>query len=341
MNQNNLPTAEQLTDMCKRYVDSVSNRPYGIIRPHDPAAIQLHNIREPSALDELMGLTGLDEVKAAIRRQLSYHRIMALRKSRGYKVPVRLLHMLLTGNPGTGKTTCARLIGRIYMEAGILSSGHMVEVSRASLVGEFIGHSEKKVSEKIEAARGGVLFIDEIYSLVEKNSSDTDNKDFGHRVLDTLMPVLSDPASNLMVIGAGYTSEMKSFLDSNPGLASRFPLVLDFKDFTIDELIHMAHNHLAKYDFSLTAEADEKLRKLLVEARKIKNFGNARLVVTLIENHIIPNLCMRLDNNTTTDNDIDEMSVIIADDIPDISAIAPLQISRRKHVGFSVSSNPS
>lgn len=336
-----LPTSEQLEAMCKSYINSIMNQHYGIVRPcrHIYAASSVSG--HTSAFEELMALTGLEEVKTAIKRQLSYHRIMTLRKSKGCKAPVRLLHMLLTGNPGTGKTTCGRLIGRIYKEAGILSSGHMIEVSRASLVGEFIGHSEKKVSEKIQAAKGGVLFIDEIYSLIEKSGSDIDNRDFGHRVLDTLMPILSDPEANLMVIGAGYTSEMKRFLDANPGLASRFPLVIDFKDFTFDELIEMAHNHLARYDFSLTAEADQKLKKLLAQACQIKNFGNARFVITLIENHIIPNLCLRLDNHISEDCHIDQLSIVTSDDIPDISTISPLQAIKRKRVGFGISTNPS
>lgn len=257
---------------------------------------------------------------------------MNMRKNAGRKIPQRLLHMLLIGNPGCGKTTVARLIGRIYKEAGILREGHIVETNRAGLVGQYIGESERRTSEMIKMAAGGILYIDEIYSLVE-SADGTSSKDFGMKVIDTLMPVLSDSQSDIMVIGAGYPKNVKFFLEANPGLASRFPITLNFDDFSMEELMEIAHNHLTKYDFELSPEADEKLATLIKDSRSIKNHGNARMVITLIENHILPNLCTRLDKNTNVE--INEISLITPEDIPDLATLFPLINKERSSIGFN------
>lgn len=288
-----------------------------------------------SAMDQLMALTGLDDVKLAVSREVSYHRIMSMREKSGKKSPKRLMHMLLTGNPGCGKTTVARLIGKIYKEEGILSSGDFVEVNRASLVGRYIGESEQITSEKIEMAKGGILFIDEIYSLSESFDGGLKN-DFGIKVIDTLMPVLSDDSSDIMVIGAGYRSNMQSFIKSNPGLSSRFPVVIDFKDFTLRELMEICHNHIEKYDFQITAEAEDRLSSLIEKVSAIKDSGNARIVMTILDNHVIPNLCIRIDNLMKTHTpDIEEMSLITSDDIPGIEEILPLTGKSISNIGFS------
>lgn len=292
-------------------------------------------VPETSAMDQLMALTGLQDVKLAVSREVSYHRIMSLREKLGRKSPKRLMHMLLTGNPGCGKTTVARLIGKIYKEAGILSSGHFVEASRASLVGRYIGESEQITSEKIEEAKGGILFIDEIYSLTESFDGGLKN-DFGIKVIDTLLPVLCDDSSDIMVIGAGYRSNMQSFIKSNPGLSSRFPVVIDFKDFTLRELMEICHNHIEKYDFQITAEGEDRLSSLIEKVSAIKDSGNARIVKTILDNHVIPNLCIRIDNLMKTQTmDIEEMSLIVPEDIPSIDKVLPLVEKTVSNIGFS------
>lgn len=289
-----------------------------------------------SAFDELMSMVGLDEVKGAVKRQVNYHKIMNIRKMAGCKTPQRLLHMLLTGNPGTGKTTVARLIGRIFKEEGILRSGHLIEANRASLVGQWIGETERKTSDMLKAASGGILFIDEIYSLVESGGQQQSSKDFGMKVIDTLMPCLSDANSDVMIIGAGYGLNVKSFLSANPGLASRFPLVLHFEDFSVDQLMCITENELNKYDFKLSPDARTQIQVLLTDASQVKNYGNARLVMTLVSNHLIPNMCNRLAQSENLNQiDIEKTGIILPVDLPSFSTLFPLVDNGRRSVGFT------
>lgn len=150
------------------------------------------------------------------------------------------------------------------------------------------------------------------------------------------MPVLSDESFDIMVIGAGYRSNMQLFIKSNPGLASRFPVVIDFKDFTLQELMEICHRHIEKYEFNITAEADNKLASLIDRVSAVKNSGNARVALTILNNYVLPNLCMRIDKmlNTNTMN-IEEMSMIISEDIPGIDKILPLIGKSASSIGFS------
>lgn len=291
------------------------------------------------ALNELMAMTGLEEIKEAVNRQLAFFRTMRLRKEAGHNVPSSLKHILLAGNPGTGKTTVARLIARIYYEEGIIGHPDLVERNRASLVGRYIGETEEKTLDAIKKAKGGVLFIDEIYALAEDSS---DKRDFGYKAIDTLMPVLSDPELDVIVIGAGYEEEMDKFLSSNPGLASRFPMIMHFKDFSLDQLFEIAVNRLVDYDFRLSDEASICLRELLQKLMKVKNFGNARMALTLVDNFIIPNFCVRLNPVGKSDTDNSSPTPEISDiidvrDIPSYEAVVPLiNKKERKSLGYKL-----
>lgn len=340
MNSSTLPPYEDVRKLFDQFVEkgNVNAR----IAPPPSTAYSYLTVSSatdespaPDAFKELMALTGLENVKTAISSEINYHKVMTLRSQVGYKTPKRLPHMLLTGNSGTGKTTVARLIGRIFKEEGILAQGQCVETSRAAMVGKWIGETEQKCLDLIKLAKGGILFIDEIYSLVETDGNQYSTKDFGMKVIDTLMPVLSNPEADVMVIGAGYTSSMKTFLSSNPGLASRFPVVLNFEDFSLDQLMEIALKELEEYEFTLLPEAEEKLRKLFRRAMSVKNFGNGRFVKTTIENHIIPNLCNRVMRNGDLDlTEVGTTCLIQVEDIPSFRTLFPLNRNSGRKMGF-------
>ena len=188
--------------------------------------------------------------------------------------------MIFRGNPGTGKTTVARIVGRLFKEMGILQKGHVIEVERADLVGEYIGHTALKTREQLKRAMGGVLFIDEAYSLARGGE-----KDFGKEAIDTMVKTMEDNKDNLILILAGYKQEMNWFLETNPGLRSRFPIHIDFPDYNTKELLAIAEQILTKRQYKLSEEGKNELERLLAEklAKSHEHSGNARLVRNLIE----------------------------------------------------------
>lgn len=292
-----------------------------------------------SSFDKLMAMEGLDNVKDEIRRQIGYTSIMKMREGFGFKVPERIFHIILTGDPGTGKTTIARLIGKIFYESGLLSSGHTVETNRAGLVGKYIGESEANTTRCIEEARGGVLLIDEIYSLTsEVAETEGSTRDFGIKVIDTLIPVMSDSRSDLIVIGCGYKKQMEQFLKSNPGLASRFPIVLDFKNLTLDQLWNIIVGKLDEYDFSLSESGAHAVRMLIEKAMTIPCFGNGRFATTLVENYLIPEVCSRIYKISVSEKmsaeRLKELCVVEDYDVPSIEQLFPLSQKKQSHVGF-------
>ena len=331
----NFPNPEQLSEWLTSYLNGID-----MVRIHDSEMKEEEekvDLQKPPVLpsmEKLMALVGLENIKETVKRELSYHYIMNFRRRCGRRTPKRIPHLLLVGNPGCGKTTVARLIGKIYSEAGILENDVFIETNRAGLVGRYIGESEAQTTEFIAKAKGGILFIDEIYSLADSDGKET--RDFGKKVIDTLIPVLSDPDSNVMIIGAGYPNEMKYFLKMNSGLASRFPLVLEFNDFSLEQLIDIAESQVAEYDFYFSENAREKFRLLMEKCRKIQYMGNARMVVTTIQSFIIPRLCMRMSSLDLSSINVEETSKILAEDIPSFEEVATCLRSDNTHkrVGF-------
>lgn len=333
MKPNELPSPDVLEEMLERFNQECSTHLLiKIPTESDPKRAAI--VDDPEA--ELMSMIGLDDVKQAVLKNLCYHRIMTSRKAAGRKVPLRLTHMLLTGNPGTGKTTVARLIGRIYKKNGLLTRGNLVEANRGTMVGRYIGETEQRTRELIEEARGGILFIDEIYSLVEAGD-DGSSRDFGMKAIDTLMTVLSEPKDDVMVIGAGYPDKIRRFVEANPGLASRFPNVISFGDYTEDHLGQIAMSEFGKYEFDLTQDAKGKMMDIILRARRMENFGNARFVVNLIHCHIIPNFCDRIVHDPNCpEAEKANMSTIEPQDIPSFAEVMPLLAGKnRKAVGFA------
>ena len=232
-------------------------------------------------LAELDGLCGLDRVKADVKSLINLVKVRKLRQEHGLPVPPMSLHLVFLGNPGTGKTTVARLLARIYKSIGVLSKGQLVEVDRSGLVAGFVGQTAIKTGEAVEKALGGVLFIDEAYALA---SPDNPN-DFGREAIETLLKAMEDHRDDLIVIVAGYTALMERFLHANPGLESRFNKYFYFEDYNGEQLMDIFRSMCARNGYTLDGEAEKYAAERLRERyrRRDENFGNAREVRNLFE----------------------------------------------------------
>lgn len=234
-------------------------------------------------LAKLDALIGLADVKVKVREHAQYIQFLQLRKEKGFAEKDGInVHSVFIGNPGTGKTTVAKMMGRLYKKMGLLTKGHVHEVDRSDLVGEYIGQTAPKVKDAIEMARGGVLFIDEAYALAR---SPEDSKDFGREAVEILVRELSNGPGDLAIIVAGYPKEMKTFLDSNPGLRSRFKLSFEFADYLPQELSQIAEYAAKEKEVNLSKEAKNQVDELITEAFRSRDraFGNARFVHDLID----------------------------------------------------------
>jgi len=269
-------------------------------------------------LSELDDLIGLDSVKDRIKEYANYLEFISIRKDKGLSEDDQInLNCVFKGNPGTGKTTIARKLGKIYKQLGLLSKGHVHEVDRADLVAEFIGQTAPKTKAAIKKAAGGILFIDEAYSLARK---DDDSKDFGKEAIEILLKELSD-GQDIAIIAAGYPMEIDTFLESNPGLKSRFRMIYDFPDYTPQELLEIADIHSDKKGITFSKDAKDLYYKKIVEAyrNRDKFFGNARLIVTLIEECKL-NLGIRVMNaENPAELTIEELSMVQVEDIERLS----------------------
>ncbi len=260
----------------------------GVILPNQQAPIQLTVDEDPhttfeDVMSELEAMIGLNSIKKQVRDHAQYIQFLQLRKAKGFSESEEInVHSVFIGNPGTGKTTVAGMMGKLYKKMGLLTKGHVHEVDRVDLIGEYIGQTAPKVKEAIEKARGGVLFIDEAYSLARNND---DSKDFGREVIEILMKEMSNGEGDLAVIVAGYPKEMGHFLDSNPGLKSRFKLYFDFEDYLPQELSRIGDYACQVKNVSLIPAAKLKVNDLITEAyrNRDRSFGNARFVFDIIE----------------------------------------------------------
>jgi stage V sporulation protein K len=229
---------------------------------------------------ELEGLVGLDNIKELVFEIYALLQIAQMRAEAGLASGGQAYHMVFKGNPGTGKTTVARIVAKLFQRMGVLTKGHLIEVERADLVGEYIGHTAQKTRDLVKKALGGILFIDEAYSLARGGE-----KDFGKEAIDTLVKSMEDHRSQFILILAGYSGEMEYFLMSNPGLPSRFPIQVEFPDYTIDQLLQIAELMAKERDYILMPQAILKLKQhLLVEkTESLHAFSNARYVRNAIE----------------------------------------------------------
>ncbi|MFD1850304.1 stage V sporulation protein K [Oceanobacillus bengalensis] len=251
---------------------------------------------------------GMNKLKTTIKEIYATVVINEKRKELGLKDEKQVLHMLFKGNPGTGKTTVARQLAKLYFEMNILSKGHFIEAERADLVGEYIGQTAQKTRAIIQKAMGGVLFIDEAYSLARGGE-----KDFGKEAIDSLVKHMEDNHNDFVLILAGYPYEMDRFLQLNPGLKSRFPFILNFDDYEVDELMRIAKLMATEKEFKLSKEAEWELRTHLFKKTQEsgRNFANARYVRNVIE-HAIRMQAVRLLENEKFD--LDDLVLITAED---------------------------
>ncbi len=266
---------------------------------------------EGDPYEELNSLIGLEDVKKEVKSLANFVRVQKQREKQGLKSVSMSYHCVFTGNPGTGKTTIARILARIFKDLGVVKKGHLVETDRSGLVAEYVGQTAVKTNAVVDSALGGVLFIDEAYALTDKKGGD-----YGDEAISTLLKRMEDNRDNLIVIVAGYTNEMKRFVESNPGLQSRFTRYIDFPDYSSDELFDIFKMRMNKYSYKLDADAEQYLRKDLANtvAHKSRNFGNARYVRNLFEK-AVSNQANRIasQNNLSTE----ELSRITLDDIAD------------------------
>nr|WP_051205710.1 AAA family ATPase [Butyrivibrio sp. FC2001] len=256
-----------------------------------PAPKQEEKPGEPETdpMEDLNALIGLTSIKHDVKELTDFAKVQKLRKDEGMKsVPVSL-HLVFTGNPGTGKTTVARIISRIYKQIGVLSKGQLVEVDRSGLVAGYVGQTALKTQDKINQALGGVLFIDEAYALSQENDA------FGQEAIDTILKAMEDHRDDLVVIVAGYTDPMEKFINSNPGLKSRFNKYIEFPDYSVDELEEIFNMNLKKYEYELDEDAKKHVRELISQRKlaRLENFANAREVRNLFE-EIVTNQARRI-----------------------------------------------
>jgi len=232
-------------------------------------------------LKELDALVGLKLVKADVRQLINFLKVQKMREEKGMVAAPISRHLVFYGNPGTGKTTMARLLAQVYRSLQILSRGHLIESDRGDLVAGYVGQTALKVKEIVRQALGGVLFIDEAYAL----NGEGRGNDFGQEAVETLLKLMEDHRHDFVVIVAGYTEKMEEFISSNPGLRSRFTKFLHFEDYTPEQLIEIFKGFCVKASFKLTSDAEQRLLELfkLLSLARDESFGNARTARNLFE----------------------------------------------------------
>ena len=285
------------------------------------------------SIRELNQMVGLDDIKKSITTMANQSRFFIERRKAGFHTSaIAAHHAIFTGNPGTGKTTVARMLGKIYHAIGLLSKGDVICADRTRLVGRYIGETEENMKTVLEEARGNVLFIDEAYNLYEGTA---DRKDFGAKVIDSLLTVLSQPNPDMVIIFAGYEKEMEAMLNSNPGLMGRFPYKYRFNDYDGPQLMEIALHLFAKDDYIISDDAKATLQQKISDtlAQRTKNFSNARWIEQFIRNGIIPAMANRI----TLESIKDYQHIQISDVEEGYKKFNPrvIELKPRRQVGFN------
>ena len=295
----------EVTEDCKETVAQVAveTTPYGNLQDAEPE----ESLEE--LLAQLNGLIGLSGVKQEVNSLINLLKMKQLRDARGLKSPNVSKHLVFLGNPGTGKTTVARLLSKIYKQLGVLEKGQLVEVDRGGLVAGYVGQTAIKTQERIDEAMGGVLFIDEAYTLAKGST------DFGQEAIDTLLKAMEDKRDSFVVVVAGYSGPMEAFLESNPGLKSRFNKNIVFEDYAKDELFAIFKAFCAPYGMDLNTDAESCLMAYLdrLMEHKPENFANGREMRNLFET-MVANQANRLSEQSSVSDT--ELCIFMKEDLP-------------------------
>ena len=294
--------------------------------PHSNSAFE-------DSIEELQRMVGLEDIKHSIITMANQARFFMERKKSGLQTTSNATyHAIFTGNPGTGKTTVAKMLGKIYHAIGLLSKGEVICADRTRLIGRYIGETEENMKELLEEARGNVLFIDEAYNLCDGTS---DRKDYGNKVIDSLLTVLTQPNPDMVIIFAGYEKEMDAMLSSNPGLMGRFPYKYRFSDYSAEQLLNIACHLFEQDEYILAEEAHSKLQEVIGEtvAQKTKNFGNARWIDQFVKNGILSAMANRVVNASLKDY----QHVLVSDVEEGYKRFNPRMVTLTPHrkIGFS------
>jgi stage V sporulation protein K len=274
-------------------------------------------------------LVGMESVKSDLRKRVDFLTVNKRREARGRKTDNQRMHMAFVGNPGTGKTTVARLYAELLQSSGLLPSNQVVETDRSGLVGEYVGHTEKKTKNVVGKASGGVLFIDEAYALNDRYSS---SKGFGEEAVDVLVKEMEDRRDSLVVVFAGYKSPMLDFIGLNPGLRSRIPSIIEFPDYSEDELVEIAHRISKSRDLLLEGLAVDRMREVLRLEKEKDGFGNARTVENMLD-QAQRNATLRMSHLGNLATEL-ESRTIRAEDVDFKEELMP-----KKQIGFTGRSN--
>lgn len=304
---NNVTTVQSRADSILSYAAKNSDTDGNVVE------------EEADPYEELNELVGLEEVKAEVNSLANFVKVQQAREKNGMKQSNLSYHLVFTGNPGTGKTTVARILARIYKDLGVLKKGHLVETDQAGMIGSYVGQTAPKVNHMVDSAMGGVLFIDEAYALTNNQGSSS----YGAEAVATLLKRMEDDRGKFVVIVAGYTDEMKEFVESNPGLKSRFTRYIHFDDYSAESLYEIYMLRVKKYGFKLDGEASGYLKLVFDNAVRTKdrNFGNGRYARNLFENTVTCQANRLAKKGDLSDMSKSDLSAITKEDIENALAM--------------------